>query len=67
MRRPVDARYENRYTIQTMKHPTSIMVWGAMSAHGTAGLYFLQPGTTIKGAKYLDLLKNKLEIHMMVQ
>ena len=27
---------------------------------------FLQPDTTMNGAKYLDLLKDKLEIHMMV-
>ena len=65
--RPVGARYEDRYTIQTMKHSLSIIAWGAMSAHGTAGLYLLQPGTTMNGAKYLDLLKNKLEIHMMVR
>ena len=37
-----------------------------MSAHGTAGLYFLQPGFTINGAKYLHLLKDKLEIHVMM-
>ena len=42
------------------------MVWGAMSARGTSGICFLQPGTTINGAKYLDLLKDKLEIHMVV-
>ena len=62
VRRPVGARYEDRYTIQTMKHPPSIMVCGTMSAHGTAGLYFLQSGITTTGAKYLDLLKDKLEI-----
>ena len=42
------------------------MVWEAMSAHGTAGLYFLQPSTTMNGTKYLNLLKEKLEIRMMV-
>ena len=42
------------------------MVWRAMCAHGSAGLYFLLTNTTINGVKYLDLLKNKLEIHMMV-
>ena len=35
-----------------------------MSARGTADLYFLQPCTTMNGTKYLDLLKDKLEIHM---
>jgi len=33
------------------------MVWEAMSANGTAGLYFLQAGSTMNGTKYLDLLK----------
>ena len=58
VRRFLGAQCEDRYTIQTIKHPPSIMVWGAMSAHGTAGRYFLQPDTTMNGAKYLDLLKD---------
>ena len=33
-----------------------------MSAKNTAGLYFLQPVTTINGIKYLDLFKEKLDI-----
>ena len=37
-----------------------------MSSKGTAGLSFLTPGTTINGAKYLDLLKTKLKLHMDV-
>ena len=52
VRRPLGARYEDRYTIQTMKLPPSIMVWGAMFARGTAGLSFLQPDTSINGTKY---------------
>ena len=65
MRKPVRVRYEDHYTIQAMKHSPRVMVWGAMSANGTAGLYFLQPSTTMNSAKYLDLLKDKLEIHMI--
>ena len=42
------------------------MVWGAMSSMGTAGLYFLPPGTTINGEKYLNLLKSKLELYVTV-
>ena len=42
VRRPVGARYENHYIIQTMKHIQSIMVWGAMSANCTAGLCKLE-------------------------
>ena len=42
------------------------MIWGGMLINGTAGLFFLPPGTIINGQKYLDLLKNKLELHMAV-
>ena len=37
-----------------------------MSANDAAGLYFLQAGTTINDAKYLRLLKGKLNIHAVV-
>ena len=33
---------------------------------GTAGLYFLPPGTTMNDEKYMNLLKSKLELHMTV-
>ena len=43
------------------------MVWVAMPAHGASSLvYFFQPSTTMNGAKYLELLKDKLDMHMMV-
>jgi len=32
-----------------MKHPPSVMTWGAISTQGTAGLFFLDPGTTMNG------------------
>ena len=38
-----------------------------MSANHMAAIYFLKPGTTMNGAKYTELLKDKLltdmEIH----
>jgi len=37
-----------------------------MSFRGTAGLYFLPPGITMNGEKYVNLLKSKLELHMRV-
>ena len=39
---------------------------GAMSKNGTAGLYFLTPGTTMNGAKYVELRKNKLLLQIAV-
>ena len=64
--RPAGARHEEKYTLPTVKHPPSQMVWGAMSSMGTAGLYFLPPGTTMNGEKYVNLLKSKLDIHMTI-
>ncbi|CAM1330816.1 Uncharacterised protein at_DN1629 [Pycnogonum litorale] len=49
-----------------MKHPPSVMIWGGISVNGTAGLFFLPSGTTMNGQKYVDLLKNKLELHMAI-
>lgn len=66
IRRPPGKRFEDRYTIQTMKHPPSQMIWGAMSKSGTAGLYFLPQGTTMNGAKYVELLREKLKLHMYI-
>ena len=34
--------------------------------NGTAGLFFLPKGTTMNGARYLELLKDKLKLHMTV-
>ena len=40
VRRPSGTRYDEKYTQQTMKHPPSVMIWGAISIKGTAGLFF---------------------------
>ena len=66
IRRHPGKRFEDCYTIQTMKHPPSQMIWGAMSKSGTAGLYFLPQGTTMNVAKYVELLREKLKLHMYI-
>ena len=60
VRRPVGERFNKKYTISAMKQPPTEMICGAMSANGTGGIYFLKPGTTMNGAKYAELLKDKL-------
>ena len=42
------------------------MIWGAMSALGTAGLYFVEKNTIMNSEKYQTMLKDKLNIHMNV-
>ena len=66
VRRPKGKRYEEIYTIPIMKHPPAQMIWGVMSVSGTAGLFFMPPKTTMNGNRYLNLLREKLKLHMKV-
>ena len=66
VRRPTGKRFDERYTTQNKKHPPSVMIWGGTSVNETAGLFFLPPGTTMNGQKYVDLLKDKLELHIAI-
>ena len=61
VRRPPGKRFDDRYTISSMKHPPSQMVWGAMCRNGVAVLSVLPPGTTINGSKYVQMLSEKLK------
>ena len=66
VRRTPGTRCNETFTQQTMKHTPSVMIWGAISTQGTAGLFFLDPGTAMNGKKYLELMNEKLELHMAV-
>jgi len=64
IRRPPNKRDCNRYIIPTVKNAAKIMVWGAICAKGRCGLWFMPEGTSINGAVYLNILKEKLPIFM---
>ena len=66
IRRPPKTRHHPGYVVQTMKHPLKQMVWGSMSAKGRAGLFFLPAGMTMNSKTYLNVLKDKLRLHMTV-
>ena len=66
VRRPNGKRFDERYTIPTVKHPPSQMIWGAMFRNGVAALSFLPPGTIINGPKYVQMLSEKLKLHLQV-
>jgi len=42
------------------------MIWGAISEHGVAGISFLSPGTTMNCPRYVEVLAEKLKIHLAV-
>jgi transposase len=62
VRRPKTvSRYKHRYTIPTVKHSASVMVWACFSgSKGRGGLYFLPKNTTMNGERYLKVLKHHL-------
>ncbi|KAG1704394.1 Dihydroorotate dehydrogenase (quinone), mitochondrial [Nymphon striatum] len=62
VRRPTTvSRYDPKYTVKTMKHPASLMVWGGFSGNtGRGGLYFLPVNQTMKAITYTDVLENHL-------
>ena len=56
------SRYEEKYTVKTVKHPDSVMVWGAFDGvYGRGGLYFLPKGQTMNGATYLNVLQEHMQ------
>ena len=55
------SRYDARFTVKTVKHPDSVMVWGSFSgSRGRGGLYFLPKNVTMKGSNYLEVLKEHM-------
>ena len=62
VRRPPGTRYNKRYIQETVKHPTNVDI----SLRGSAALFFLKPGTTMNGQRYLNLWNEKLQQHMSV-
>ena len=52
IRRPLGKRFDKKHDVATMKHLPSQMIWGAMSCHSAAGLYFIPPNTTMNGPKW---------------
>ena len=45
---------------------TSTKCNGRGSHINFTGLFFLKPGTTMNGQRYLNLMKEKLQLHMSV-
>jgi hypothetical protein len=53
--------YKQRYTVTTVKHSPSVMVWGCFSGQkGRGGLYFLPKNCTKNGERYKEVLDDHL-------
>ena len=42
------------------------MIWGAITANQSGGLWFMPPNTTINSHVYLDILQEKLKLFMNI-
>lgn len=66
VRRPRGQRYVEKYTIATVKHPPTIMVWGCMSSFGRGCLTVLNRNERIDSKRYIELMENKLKLFMTI-
>ena len=64
-RRPQGSdRFSPQFTRKTVKHPAKVMVWGCFSWRGRGALEFLKKGEMMNGARYWQILEEKLELFM---
>lgn len=66
VRRPAGERLNPKYTIKTVKHPPSIMVWGGITAAGRCGLHIFDKGEKVNAVKYISVLNSKAKLHMQI-
>jgi transposase len=67
VRRPPRERFNPKFVVPSVKNPPSLMIWGAITAKGRAGLWFLPKGTTINSTVYISILKEKLPNFMNIR
>lgn len=54
-------RYLSKYTVKTVKHPASVMLWGCFSGKkGRGSLFFLPKNQTMNSDVYMGVLQDKL-------
>ncbi len=57
--RPRGHRYDHRYTVKTVKHSPSVIVWDCFSGKvGCGGLYFLAKDVTMNAECYMNVWDN---------
>ena len=59
-------RYNPKYLLLTVKHCPKIMIWGAIIANQSGGLWFMPLNTTINSHIYLDILQEKLKLFINI-
>lgn len=62
--RPGDvSRYDLRYLVKTVKHPDSVMVWGAFNGNkDKGGFYFFSNIVVMDGSNYIDVWRDHMRV-----
>ena len=63
---PDTSALDPRYTLKTVKHAQSVMVWGCFGHYGRGLLKFLAKGARMNTKMYLEVLGEKLKHGMSV-
>ena len=50
--------YSSRHTVQRVKQPQKVMVWGCMSSHGMGRIHIVEG--TMKSQQYIEVLQTRL-------
>lgn len=66
VRRPKGQRYNEKYTVQSVKHPETIMIWGCFSWQGRGGIEFIEKNQRMNSEKYIDILGRKLVLFLNI-
>jgi hypothetical protein len=61
--RPPGHRLDDKYTLKTVKHAPSLMVWGGITAAGRCGLVIFDKGVKVNAEKYIEILDAKMKIN----
>ena len=67
VRRPVKQRFNPRYVTSSVRSSPKVMIWGAITANGRAGLHFVPSGKTVDAESYLKIIKEKVPPFMAIR
>ena len=66
VRRPIGKRFDSKYTVATMKHPSQLNDLEGHVKQRHCRIVFFDSWNHNEWKKYLDLLKDKLKMHINI-
>ena len=66
VRRLVNQKFSSQDVTPTVLSAPSVMVWGAITVFGRAGLHFVPNGDTVTQRNYFEIIKAEVPLHMQI-